>query len=1353
MTEKLTGAESGAIADSDIAIIGISCRVPGAATPEAFWHNLRDGVESISFFEDEDLLSAGIKPALIHQPDYVKAGAVLSDIESFDAFFFDINSREAEMLDPQHRIFLECAWEALERAGYNTRAMNDNAIGLYAGIARSSYLLNNLLPHLQQANGATAYQAFMGNDKDFAPTRVSYKLNLKGPSLSVGTGCSSSLVAVHLACQSLLNGECDMALAGGAAISSPQVRGYLYQEGMIMSPEGHCRAFDAKAQGVMGGRGAGVIVLKRLVDAVADGDSIEAVIKGSAINNDGAFKVGYTAPSVDGQATVIAEALAIAEVDPDTITYIEAHGTGTQLGDPIEVAALTKAFRIQTDKKRFCAIGSVKTNFGHLDTAAGIAGLIKTVLALKHQQIPASLHFETPNPKIDFANSPFYVNSKLSAWQAGETPRRAGVSSFGIGGANAHVVLEETPTEILAEREAGDSPPEKLGQRPYQLLLLSAKTSTALDTATENLAAHLTQRPDLNLADVAYTLQVGRRRFAHRRMVVCSTAAEGAAMLKTLDPQLVLTQRQEAETQPVAFMFSGQGSQYANMGKDLYDCEPVFRKCIDHCAELLQSHLNVDLRSLLYPQPDQIEAARETLKQTCFTQPALFVIEYALAQLWMAWGVKPQAMIGHSIGEYVAACLAGVFCLEDALTLVAHRGRLMQQVSPGLMAAVPLSSQAVEPLLGERLNIAAINGPALTIVSGTIEAVEALQTQLTAKGVDVRPLHTSHGFHSHMMEPILPTFIRLVEKVERRPPQIPYLSNLTGTWITAAQAIDPTYWADHMRQTVRFSDGLQQLFDESAPILLEVGPGRTLSALTRRHPQKHPSQVVLSSLRHPKEAQSDSAFWLNTLGQVWLAGGQIDWSGVYAHERRYRLPLPTYPFERQRYWVEPPTQSDSSSVGVTSTCLGKRSDIADWFYTPAWSRSIKPVSSPSLSSKRDCWLVFVDQCDLGSQLLTRLELDNQDVIAVEAGSEFQEINPGLYTLNPRHRKDYQTLLGRLIDLGKLPNTILHLWSIHRNIQATLDRERFDRAQDVGFYSLIYLAQVLGEQNFADEFKVVVVSNNMQDVTGEESLCPEKATVLGAVKTIPQEYPNIRCQSIDFTLPTSGSQPEKKRVGRLVEQLWSELTATTGNDLAIAYRGNYRWVQTFEPVSWAESTPQLRKKGVYLITGGLGNIGLVLADYLAKTTQAKLILTGRSEFPDRERWEHWLAKPDPQDSVSGKIQALKQLEALGAEVLVISVDVANQEQMQAAISQAEAKFGQIHGVFHGAGIMHTQTLAEIGPPECEAQFQPKVYGLLVLEQILRERRLDFWLLLSSLSSVLGPVLKPSGIDRYAEVSAF
>lgn len=1332
MNSEATGLE--------VAIIGISGRFPGSPNLKKFWENLIDGVEFVTILSTENQENQ----ASNQTRQRVKAAALLEDIEQFDASFFGINPREAEILDPQHRLFLECAWEALEDAGYDSE-IEERPIGIYAGVGRSTYLLYNLLPnHLDQTLGY--FPTLLASDKDYVPTRVSYKLNLKGPSVSVGTACSSSLVAVHLAYQSLLSGDCDIALAAGVSVKAPQNEATLCPE--EISPDGRCFAFDARANGTIGGNGLGVVVLKRLEDAIAERDHIYAVIKGSAINNDGALKVSYTAPSEDAQTKVIRAAQLMAEVEPETITYIETHGTGTALGDPIEIAGLKQAF--SSHQKATCAIGSVKTNIGHLDAAAGIASLIKTVLSLKYQLLPPSLNFETPNPQIDFENSPFYVNTQLSEWKTKDTPRRAGVSSFGFGGTNAHVILEEAP-QIESSTAS----------RPWQLLILSAKTPSALETATLNLIEHLKQHPDLNLADVAYTLQIGRRAFEYRRAVIFRTVEDATNALQ--DPKRVLTSLPSNSGKSVAFLFTGLGTHYVNMAGELYQVEPIFQSTVDRCCEFLKPLLNLDLRDVLYPQRYQssesnqllnakvdlrkmlgrddsetADEATQKLNQTCLTQPAIFVLEYALAQLWISWGIRPAAMMGYSIGEYVAACLAGVFSLEDALTLVAKRAQMIQALPQGAMLAVPLSEAEVQPFLTEKLSLSAINGSKLCVMAGSLEAIDELAQKLTEMGLVSRRLQTSHGFHSSMMTPMVPAFIEVVKTISLHAPQIPYLSNVTGTWITAEQATDPQYWATHLCQPVRFAQGVNELWKQQPSLLLEVGPGQTLGSLAQQSLEgvSLTEKVIFASLRDRYYQQSDLAFILNTLGQLWLSGIQINWSGFYAHESRYRLSLPTYPFERQRYWIDPP-QAGQTSVNLLATSQ-RKSDPADWFYYPVWQQVMPPVSDSKLEEKTACWLLFLDEWGIGTQLAQRLETEHQKVILVETGAEFRQHCPGRYTLNPRSREDYQALFQDLKAREQLPDQIVHLWSLSALENSQSGLELFSEMQHLGFYSLLFLTQALSQLLINHALPIWVVSNGMQAVESTDCCWPEKATLLGLSKVIPQEYSDLTCHTIDITLPKPGSHLETQ----LIDQIFTEMRANS-SELAIAYRGHQRWRQTFEPVrlNAVEKAKRLRQNGVYLITGGLGRIGLTLAQSLAQIVQAKLVLVSRSGLPPLSVWPEWLRTHEAQDLISFRIKQVQQLEALGAEVLVIAADVTNESQMQAAFEQAEAKFGRVQGVIHAAAFIGEEivsTLEETGYSNCELQFKPKVYGLYTLEKVLRGRELEFCLLISSIGAVLGGV---------------
>lgn len=905
--------------ESDIAIVGMSCRFPGAVNIDEFWKNLCDGIESISFFSETEL--DFLDPSLLNHPHYVKAGAVLSNIDRFDADFFGYSAKEAEIMDPQQRIFLECAWEALENAGYNPE-LHQELVGVYAGASSSTYLINNVCPSLgfspqrpflnhRLFRAASDLHIEQGNGSDHLPMRVSYKLGLTGPSVNVQTTCSTSLVAVHLACQSLYFGECDVALAGGVSIFVPHRLGYLYREGMILSPDGHCRAFDADARGTVFGNGAGVVVLKLLSKAVADSDAIYAVIKGSAVNNDGAHKMSYTAPSIRGQVAAISEALAVSRIDASTVSYVEAHGTGTALGDPIEITALTEAFRQSTQENTgnngVCAIGSVKTNIGHLDDAAGIAGLIKTVLALKHGAIPPSLNFSQPNPNIDFAKTPFYVNTELAEWKTEGIPRRAGVSAFGMGGTNCHVVLEEAPQT--------DGKPHDTA-RSMHLLTLSAKTETALLDLAQRYVEYFQGNPDADLGDICFTSHTGRKHFDRRLAIVADSNASVRSQLQAFtqgDSQPSnLASSPAQKSKKIGFLFTGQGSQYPNMGRQLYETPGVFRDNLDRSDRILSEYLEISVLDILYGDKSS------QLDNTAYTQPALFALEYALAQLWTSWGIEPDVVMGHSVGEYVAACLAGVFSLEEGLKLIAHRGRLMQALPPeGEMVAVLASEPevllAIRPY-GEQVSVAAINGPQSLVISGRREAIRSVCAVLEAQGVKTKPLRVSHGFHSPLMTPMLAEFEQVARQIRFSPPRIALVSNVTGEMITDAIAT-PDYWCRHVCAPVRFARSLDCLRQVGVETFVEMGPKPTLLSMGRQCFPADSSALWLSSL-HPEQENWQTL--LSSLAALYRQGAAIHWQGFDGEGARQRVVLPTYPFQRRRYWVEAPV-THPTPVGLPLT--------------------------------------------------------------------------------------------------------------------------------------------------------------------------------------------------------------------------------------------------------------------------------------------------------------------------------------------------------------------------------------------------------------------------------------------------
>lgn len=880
--------------ENSIAIIGASNRFPKSNTLDQYWKNIANGIELIHTLSDQELEEAGVDPDVFNKKNYVKRRAHIDNPGLFDANFFDMTVRDASITAPAQRWILTCAYEAFEDAAYSLDHCTKN-VGAFIGVNRCNEWQRRLYNFLDQDSEELSkeLQFIMSNDVDYAATRTSYKLNLKGPSFNISTACSTSLVAVHQACQSLLAYECDMALAGGSNIITTLNRGYLYEAGGIQSKDGFCRAFDASSSGTSFGSGVGLVLLKRLEEAVEDRDHIYAVIRATAINNDGSDKIGFAAPSVMGQSEVISTALAMAEVDPEAVDYVEAHGTGTTLGDPIEIEALTKAYRAYTDKQQYCAIGSVKTNMGHLGAAAGIAGLLKAVLALKHKTLPPSLHFENPNPEIDFKHSPFYVNTDRQDWLEGEQPRLAAVSSFGVGGTNAHAILEEAPVQRPSQIH-----------RNVQLILLSARSETALDSMCQGIANVLNNNHEYQLGEVAYSQNIGRQAFEYRRRIVASNKQEAIEELNS--PYTAIKSQQ---TNNIAFMFPGQGSQYANMAHGVYQNEPVFKEAVDHCADLLKSYLQSDIRNKLFPAQfaaDLSDAEQQSaLKQTGITQPALFVIEYAYAKLWQHWGVSPDQMIGHSVGEYVAAHLAGVMSLKDVLMLIAERGRLMQSIETGAMLSIPMPAAELLPFLKKAdCDLAIVNAPRWCVASGTSESIRILTQNLAEQGVICRPLRTSHAYHSRMMEPVLKAFKCCVEQVNLSPPKIPFVSNVTGDWISDAQAMDPQYWVDHLRGTVHFYPGVKKLLSEQHTIFVEVGPGQTLRSLIEFSSLKNKNYTTVSSSPHPKQAEDDMKYLLSNVGNLWQMGATIDFKRFYDYEKINRVSLPTYPFEGEHYWLD-----------------------------------------------------------------------------------------------------------------------------------------------------------------------------------------------------------------------------------------------------------------------------------------------------------------------------------------------------------------------------------------------------------------------------------------------------------------
>ena len=1273
MTTDYTPADS---AESDIAIVGMAGRFPGAPDVDTLWRRVVNGEDCLVDLDEESLRADGVPEHVLNAPNYVRRNGVLADVEGFDAPFFGIGSRDAAIMDPQHRHFIESAWHALETSGHLPESFS-GSIGVFAGCGMNTYMLHNLLsnPNLVDQMGMFLLR-HTANDKDFFTTTLSYRLNLQGPSVNVQTACSTSLVAVHLAVQSLLSFECDLALAGGSTIESPHRHGYLYHEGEVLSPDGVCRAFDEKSGGTVLTSGVGVVTLRRLADAIEDGDPILAVIKGSAINNDGQRKVGYLAPSVDGHADVIKEALAVSGLSGRDIGLFEAHGTGTAVGDPIEFAAATEAYRESTSDLNYCRLVSTKPNIGHLDTAAGVASLIKAVQALRHRTLPPLANHSGPSPLLDVDKSPFELSSEAAPWP-GDRPRRAGVSSLGVGGTNAHVIVQEAPPA-----------PATAPAEPEQILVFSGQDDAVTKQAAARLADFLEANPATNLADVAHTLGTRRRALRNRRVAVVTDAASAVDVLRTNNRDRVATVTAPDSQPRVVFLFPGGGSQYNGMAAGLDERFDVFHEVLRDGIERVKAKSGLDLEPLLRP-----DAVDDALRHTTASLPAIFLTSVALARQWMSWGVEPDALAGHSLGEYTAAHLAGVLTLDGALDLIVARAALIERETGtgAAMLVVPLPEADVRAILPAALSVATVNADDECVVAGPETDITALHDRLVADGHTPTLVPLAAAAHSSMLEPMLAEFLEVVEGVELSPPTVPYQSNFTGTWITAEQATSPQYWVDHLRNTVRFSENLASVLADGPTVFVELGPGHSLSSYARRQAVK--PVAAIPALRHPNQSVDDTAASLLAFAKGWAAGIDVDIDRFTGDGRRV-VTLPGYPFRRDRHWIEPGTGGFASPapaatavaapVILAAPTVERIADLRDFFSTPTWSEQDRtaPATSPA-----EPWLVVGDDND---ELATAL---------VSALTE-----RGLTASRTAQPSDADLGAARSIVLvGPLAGT-------------------FDAAQHRWLTAGTAAARALGDATEGPTL-LAAVTRSALPVDGPAAT-PLDAMALGIVGTAPREYDDLRTALVDV----AAEADPVVAAGVVVSDLFD------GSEPVVAHRGGRRLAPTNQPTPLdAGGASGFRTGGTYLVTGALGGVGFALARHLAEHHQANLVVVASRPVPEGDARADWLDRHAYDDPTSRRIRRLAELEAFGTDVRVVVADLADPDSVRSALDEA----GPIDGAIHAAGELRDRLIAMATPEDHSVVLGAKARGAMTLVEELQDRGTALLVLVSSSSTTLTP----------------
>ncbi|MGW4393659.1 SDR family NAD(P)-dependent oxidoreductase [Amycolatopsis nivea] len=1294
-----------------IAIVGMAGRFPGARDVEEFWANLLAGRSGLRTLSEEQLRAAGVPAEEFGNERYVRVNGDAPDVDLFDAGFFRMTPREAAVCDPQLRLFLETAHAAVENAGYDPARVSD--VGVFAGVGHSLYWDHNLRPETTSVGGRDL-TAGVFNYPDYVSTLVSYKLDFTGPSMTVLTACSSSLLTLHLAVQALHNGECEMALVGGSDLEMLG-HGYAWSSGSPVSRDGRCRSFDADASGTVFTSGVGVVAVKRLSDALADGDRVRAVIRSTAVNNDGSDKVGFSAPSVSGQTAVVLEALALGGTAPEEVGYVEAHGTGTPLGDPIEFTALTDAFHRAADGRAlpsgYCGLGSVKSNVGHLGHAAGVAALIKTVLCLENERLVPTLHVDQPNPRLEWERSPFSLVTESRAWpRMPGKPRVASINSLGFGGTNVHAVLEEAP---LPE-PAGPAP-----ERP-RLLVWSGRTEPAEREYRPVLAKFLAGLGAESFADAVHTLQLGRTAHPVRAAVVAESAEEAAAALGG-DGGRVLGGGGPGGARPVVFAFPGQGAQHVRLARGLHGTDPVFTRVFDECLESLAA-AGADVRAVWR------EGTEEELARTDVAQPVLFACEYALARMWLAWGIRPVALLGHSIGELAAAAVAGVFTASDAARIVAARGRAMAKMPPGAMLAVRAAEDAVAGALPAGVAVAAANGPEQTVVSGPFDAIEEAERMLAGAGFSARRLRTSHAFHSAAMAPAAAEFEASFSETTARAPEIPVYSAATGALMTAAEAADPAFWAGQLTSAVRFSAAADAALADGDRVVLEVGPGRTLAAmLSGRADVRSGSHLIVGTLpRRGGEPAEDVRSALAALGTLWTEGHDVDWAALGDGTAR-RLPMPGYRYQRSRHWIDPPAAASPSgeAVAPAERVPEEPAPVETPFATTAWAEL-----PPSRSARRtgDALVLLPAAESAALPLVLALQQAGMRIVPVRPGEAYADDATG-FRVRPGNPDDLERVLRTLAGRGRPARTLVHAWSAGPWEPPTTGNA--EEQLDLSCRSLAGLLQRGARAAGAGSAPgILVLTSRSADVSGGEPVDPVKATLHGVVRTFVREAPGQECRLIDLG------------PGLTEDEIVAELTADAAAPV-VALRRDRRWVRSERPHLAVPGPDRvLRRDGVYLVTGGAGGLGLEVAKGLARSgLRPRLALVGRTDPFGPE------ARPD---RAAAARAALDELASLGAQVRFFAADVADARAMRRVADTATARFGPVNGIFHLAGVAGDGMLLFRDRDAFDAVLRPKVLGALVLEEVFGGRPpLDFFVSFASRAGLDGLV----GSGDYAAANAF